>query len=362
MGAMPRHRSARTRVDRGIYRDADGYEVVANVGRRSKAKRFPLEVDLSAMRAWQDQARQALRQTGPGSGRRGGTLAGDIDRFIAQVKTLASWKELRAELRAWTALYGEHLPRRRLTPELVRQARVAWAEQGVAPKTINNRVSALRRLWRTLDAVPGAPAPVTPCDGLRALVVPRVRKTPITPDVILAVYRQLLAQERRGRLRTARTRARFMVLVTTGVRPSELMRARPEDLSLEATPPYWITRDGKGGRRASALPLNREMVEAWTVFVAADAWGPYETSAFARTLRSAGWPADVRPYRLRSTVGIELSSRGIDLADVAGWLGHTDIRTTRADYVPVLSPRMLEATERLAGRVTWPAGDDDAVH
>lgn len=363
---MPRHRSARTRVDRGIYRDADGYEVVANVGTRTKAKRFALEAELADLRAWQDQARQALRQTAPAPGRRGATLASDITRYIDQVKTLASWKELRAELRAWTALYG-HLPRRRITPELVRKARVAWRAIGVAPKTVNNRVSALRRMWRTLDVVPGSPPPVTPCDGLRALPVPRVRKTPITPDVILAVYRALLAQERRGRLRSAKTRARFMVLATTGVRPSELMRARPEDLSLETTPPYWITRDGKGGRRASALPLNREMVEAWKVFVGASAWGPYETSAFARTLRAAGWPSGVRPYRLRSTVGIELSTRGIDLADVAGWLGHTDLGTTRADYVPVLSPRMLEATERLAGRVAWPAeeeeeGEGGAVH
>ncbi len=181
---------------------------------------------------------------------------------------------------------------------------------------------------------------------------------PVTPDLIVRVYRHLLRAERAGTLRTARTRARFMVLATTGVRPSELMRAVPADLSLDTDPPYWLTRDGKGGRRASALPLNAEMLEAWKVFIRADAWGPYETSAFARTLRSAGWPADVRPYRLRSSVGIELSTRGIDLADVAGWLGHADLDTTRADYVPVLAPRMIDATQRIAGRLSWP----DDVH
>jgi len=358
---MPRHRSARTRIDRGIYQDAQGFEVVVCVARRTKAKRFPLGTSLATMRAWQDEARPALRTAAP-SAPRGGSLAADVDRYLAQVQTLVSWRELRSELRAWVALYGER-PRAQLTPAHVRTARVTWQRAGVAARTINHRVEALRRLTRTLDHVPGRPAPVTPCDGLRPLTVPRVPKVPITPDIIVAVYVELLRRERVGLLRTAKTRARFMVLATTGVRPSELMRARPEDLSLETDPPYWLTRDGKGGRRASALPLNTEMLEAWRVFVAAAAWGPYETSAFARTLRAAGWPADVRPYRLRSTVGIELSSRGIDLADVAGWLGHSDLATTRADYVPILAPRMVEAMQRIAGRVVWPReGDQGPVH
>lgn len=152
------------------------------------------------------------------------------------------------------------------------------------------------------------------------------------------------------------------MLATTGVRPSELMRAEPADVVLDADPPYWLTRDGKGGRRASGVPLNDEMVTAWRVFHVAQAWGRYETSAFARTLRHAGWPADVPPYRLRASVGIALSSQGVDLADVAGWLGHRDLVTTRTSYVPVLAPRMREATARLAGRVVWPddAPDDTA--
>jgi integrase len=361
---MPRHRSPRTRVERGIYRDAAGYEVVAHVGARRKARRYPRDTPLATMRAWQDATRLALRTTPAPrpTARSAPTLAADVDRYIAQVRTLVSWRELRAELRAWVRLAPQGL-RRQLTPEVVRRARVTWLDAGVSPKTINHRVAALRRMIRTLDAVPGAPLPVTPCDGLRRLPVPRVPKIPITPDVILRVYRALLARERQGVLRTAKTRARYMVLATTGVRPSELMRAQPEDLSLDTTPPYWLTRDGKGGRRASALPLNPEMLEAWRVFVAAGAWGRYETSAFARTLRAAGWPADVRPYRLRATVGIELSARGIDLADVAGWLGHTDLDTTRADYVPVLAPRMVQAMQTLAGRVVWPTREEDGpVH
>jgi integrase len=61
----------------------------------------------------------------------------------------------------------------------------------------------------------------------------------------------------------------------------------------------------------------------------------------------------VRPYRLRSTVGITLSELGVDLADVSAWLGHTDLETTRAHYVPVLDPRIVAAAKRLEGRLGW---------
>ena len=104
-------------------------------------------------------------------------------------------------------------------------------------------------------------------------------------------------------------------------------------------------------RRLSALPLNADMVAAWRLFVRVEAWGTYETSAFARTLRAAGWPADVPPYRLRATVGMALSERGIDFADVGGWLGHTDLDTTRTHYVPLIDARMQRATDALAGRL-----------
>jgi hypothetical protein len=49
-------------------------------------------------------------------------------------------------------------------------------------------------------------------------------------------------------------------------------------------------------------------------------------------------------------VALELGERGIDLADVSAVLGHKDIVTTRKHYAPVLSSRLKDASERLAGR------------
>ena len=61
---------------------------------------------------------------------------------------------------------------------------------------------------------------------------------------------------------------------------------------------------------------------AWKAFIAADAWGAFDGSDYAKALYAAGWPKDVRPYQARHSVALELGERGIDLGDVQGWLGH----------------------------------------
>ncbi len=68
----------------------------------------------------------------------------------------------------------------------------------------------------------------------------------------------------------------------------------------------------------------------------------------------------MRPYNARHAVGIELGERGADLGDIQGWLGHKHIQTTRKHYVPVLSSRLKQASERLAGRFGGWAPEDPA--
>ena len=47
-----------------------------------------------------------------------------------------------------------------------------------------------------------------------------------------------------------------------------------------------------------------------------------------------------------------LSEKGVDLSDVGGWLGQTDIRTTRNSYVPILKSRMQRSGEAIDGRLS----------
>ncbi len=279
-----------------------------------------------------------------------GSLSADVDRYLKQIMPLASWMEIRSHLRAWLTLH-EDTPRWRLTGEDIRHARAEWIADGVAPKTVNHRVAALARLYHVLDGKRGQ----TPCDEIEPLSVPPVPPQPVSPAVIRKVLRTLEQRQKAGLLRDGKMRARFMVLAATGVRPAELMRAEASDLNLKEG--WWRTRTAKGGYRPGGISLTKEMKHAWAVFIKEDAWGEYTTYGLSRTLRAAGWPATVRPYNLRHTVGMALAEAGADLADISAHLGHTRPLTTRSHYVPVTRGRMKHVADLLEGRLGWPVRD-----
>jgi len=167
----------------------------------------------------------------------------------------------------------------------------------------------------------------------------------------MAVEKQLAEREREGWLPNQKTRARFRVLTTTGARPSELMRAKPQDVDLKQK--VWHTRDGKGGFRPLGIPLTPEAVAAWQLFIESDAWGDFNTGSYAKALRSAGWPPDIRPYNARHSVGDALDEADVDLADIALVLSHTRVETTRKHYVRAKFRRMRQAMDKIAGRIQW---------
>ena len=333
----------RVRIGRCIYRDGSGLSATVNVGSLTKEARFAAGTKLKAIRAWQDATRTALRkQQGQ---RQRGTLASDADRYLRLMRHLASYVERRSEVRAWTLRYG-HLNRGSLTTRHVRESIVAWRKEGKAPKTVNHRINTLRHLFRTLDGR----AVITPCDEVAPLTVPKTPPVVVQPSLIRGVAAKLRAQEAKKKLRNAKTRARFMVLASTGKRPSELRRAKPSDVDLERR--VWSVRDGKGGW-SPGVYLNDDMLAAWRVFLEAKAWGDFEINSYTRVLYNNGWPRDVRPYNLRHAVGIALSETGADLSDVQAHMGHKRISTTREHYVPVLGSRMQALSESIDGRIGW---------
>jgi site-specific recombinase XerD len=325
----------RKRVGKGIYRDPYSLSAVVKVGSgdraRARWKRFPLDTDHARIKAWQDAIRAELRRALADPAPSRDTLAADVTRYLPQVAAMVSYKPRVSELKAWTALYG-HLRRMALTAEHIRLARATWAADDYAPKTINNRVQALEHLFHVLD---GKRAP-TPVDDLDDLAVPEGVKMLVPATVFQTVATNL---------EDAKTRARFKVIATTGVRPSELKRAQPGDVTLSRH--AWIVRTGKRGQ-LRALFLNGEMEAALTAFIAAEAWGDFDGSAYAKLLYAAGWPKDVRPYQARHSAAMELGERGVDMTDVADFLGHRDITTTRKHYAPILASRLKRASEALA--------------
>lgn len=309
-----------------------------------------------AAKAWKISERAKLQRAHPQPEQKAptGTLAKDAIDYYPQIRSMADWRARRSEIRAWIAKLGDK-PRNQITRADILRARAEWltetnprTKRPTTPKTCNCRVSALRHLYHALD---GDDAP-TPCDGIKPLTVHKTPPRFVTPAEINAVLQRLAenAAQPTVRFDGDKTRARLMVLATTGKRPSELMRAQPGDVDLRRR--VWVARDGKGGF-SPGVYLNDEMVAAWEAFMAADAWGRFDTSAFARTLRSAGWPDGVRPYNLRHSIGIALSEMGTDLADIQQHMGHRRMETTRRHYVPVLNSRMESLSRILEGRFGW---------
>jgi integrase len=345
---MPRKGRRRT-VTKGVYADSGGYEVRVVVGGVTYTARMPKDSTLDELKKKRAQLETRGRTDSPRVDR--GTLAADAPRYIRLIQHLESWRDREAHLKAWIARVGP-TPRHRITSADILAARVAWLSEKkpLSPKTINHRVDTLRNLYRTLD---GKRAD-TPCDDIEPLEVPKTPIQRISNELLLAVDQNLQAMEakRSGPPWDAKTRARFRVFVSTGKRPCEIMRAKPGDVDLEAR--VWVPRDAKGGF-CPGVYLNDDQRAAWQLFIAAGAWGRYSTGAFARTLRSAGWPEGVRPYHARHTTWITASERGIDLEDISIGAGHTDPRMTRRVYVPVLNSRLQRLGEALEGRFQgWP--------
>jgi integrase len=335
-------RGKRQRIDTGIFWDSSGYSVIAY----GKEVRMPLDSTRGELLRRRAELIDELVEQDPSIGAAPGTLRKDIPRYLELAKHLADPRNSRrAHLNAWLELLGDK-PRRRITDHDIRRVRGQWLDAGIAPKTINNRVSALRALYRTLDG----PQARTPADHIRPLPIHRTPAVAVPSALILAVDAKLQEHEARGLLRDSKTRARFRVRAATGRRPSEIMRAQPEDVDLRRK--VWTPRDGKGGF-TPGIYLTQDMIEAWKLFIEADAWGKFDTYSMARVLRNCGWLENVRPYNLRHSVGIALSEQGIDLADVQQMMGHRNISTTRMHYVPVIRARLEAAGKTLEGRLPW---------
>lgn len=359
-------RGKRKRIARNVYEDATGRSIVYRTANgKRKEIRFPPGYPIADMRK-EATARLAKSNASGRAVSTRGTLAAAVDAWEPLEQTIASWRERRSELRAWcrAVVDGKTLGSMQMTaitPQIARTVLSQWAQQDppVAPKTIRQRRWSLQHLYRVLHG----PKTETPVDDIPP--PPKTKTIPIMiePAVVLKVYCRLIEMEAAAAhrpiaglsiLRDAKTRARFMVRASTGKRPSEIMRAEPSDVDLDRR--EWRVRDGKGGW-SEGLYLNDDMLAAWRLFIAADAWGDFNTGSMARVLRAAGWPDHVRPYELRHGTGIALSDAGVDLADIAAFLGHKDLRTTRTTYVPIRASRMQRASEALEGRFSgWSTG------
>jgi integrase len=200
--------------------------------------------------------------------------------------------------------------------------------------------------------------------------VPKFERPEPTPhalpyDVIRATF---------DMMRQNATKARLMLMAYAGFRPSEIMRAQPEDVLplLDLPEPCCYKRTGKKGRPVM-VPLPPEGVAAWRLFIEKDAWGRFARENINRdwkaAMRRAGQAqvealvkavstdsaieaarrafTSVRCYSLRHSYATQLLLKGSDdLALVQEALGHRDARTTRIYTTMKVNPRLIVAIQK----------------
>lgn len=359
----PAHRGPRrTARAGGETLDHDAPEFLRQI-----ASRTSYAADRSHLRACQACEVQ-LEAHGPLV--RVGTLRRDVITDAVVRLMIVAWQTApsrhgvrRVRVSSYTRSGGVELP-------AYERAKPATSGTVVAAKTIRHRLRVLRELYTTLDGSQ-APTPVTDVKLPTVITAPPID---VDEDTILAVAANLwrawqprttvrvprdpeawATHERARQQDERRTWARFLVLVTTGQRPCQVMRAekpdhgQPGDVNLQTR--VWIVRAAKGGP-AHPFPLTTPMVRAWEAFSAAEAWGTYDTTTHANRVHLAGWPHGVRPYNARHALMINaLNERQVNLDDVQGLAGHASPVTTRTFYAPVAISRQRQVAAKLETRL-----------
>lgn len=328
------------RLARGIYQDEFGIRAVVDIAAGRADKRFPPDTPLREIHRWRNEAKVKLERKHP-TRRAGaigrGTLSADVKRYLKHL-TIASWKSRKSELKAWERHLGK-TRRSRITSDHVRAVVKKWSDAEVPPKTILNRVRALTAMYHTLDGEDAW----TPADGVALPRVIRRKPIHVTVETIRAVEAKLRTEG------DAKMHARFMVLAATGARPVHLKRAAAADVNLAAR--LWNVPSAKGGAPVE-LWLNDDMLAAWETFIAAEAWGDFDATDYAKAVRAAGWPDGVPPYNAKHSFGRALGERGVDLETIRDWFGHTDTETTRL-YTGTITAKLRAASEAISGRLGW---------
>lgn len=332
----------------GIYKLEDGsYRVVAHVGnsrlsQRRKEKRFAADTGIREMKRWQANTRAALSREKLRIRR--DTLTADVPRYMTVMKRRLKHPDLREdEINAWLPAFGE---RRRdaIEGEEIRQQVLRWEAEGFAASTINHRLSALSQLFEVLD---GKKA-YNPVLEIARMKEPKAKPGGKSPETIQKVFAALEARVQKYN-RGHKTLARLKAIALTGMRHSQVMRLESDHVFVDHDPPFVIVEEpGKDGE-PHAKPLTPDGVEAFKLFVSAEAWGQFSQSAVYKSWKLACEQAGVRffnPYKLRHSYATALRAQGMDLADVQELMGHKSAKTTQR-YAMVAPKKLAAAAELL---------------
>lgn len=246
---------------------------------------------------------------------------------------------------------------RRALEEVVRQL----MGEGRSPRSVARAVACFRGFYRFL--VVSGRRPDNPAADLRA---PRAWQT-LPKFLSTDEVDRLLESPDTSHPRGLRDRALIEVFYATGLRVSEMVGLRPQDLNLESG---YLTCFGKG-RKQRLVPIGDE-ASAWLtryiqegrpallkgrasskLFVNARGGTGLTRVGFWKILktygRHAGLPRTLSPHTLRHSFATHLLERGADLRAIQMMLGHSDLSTTQI-YTHILDARLRAVYDKFHPR------------
>lgn len=205
--------------------------------------------------------------------------------------------------------------------------------------TLNLRRTALMHLYTVLDGK-SARNPVRDVPPYREIPPPLALPT-------IAQVKRVLAKMPKH----SKGRYRLQVLLWTGWPPAQLMKVTAADVDWRRKIARLPARHKGKGVAARWLPLLPQAVTALRAFAKHDCWGTFSTHSLRHRLHDACKRAKVpafRTYDLRHLFLTTVALHAKDDRVVAELAQHSDIRQTRRYTEQSVSPRLVEALNRVA--------------
>lgn len=224
-------------------------------------------------------------------------------------------------------------------------------KQGLKPATISRGIASIKAFFHFLQQ-----QGYISQDAAEDLKAPKVEKK--IPSVLTTAETvKLLDQTKGSTPKELRDSAMLELLYATGIRVSELISLKIEDVNLQME--YITCRDASKER---IVPFGAVAKNALGTYLAkgrpglvSDEKSPYlftncsgqamSRQGFWKLVKSygrkAGITAELTPHTLRHSFAVHLVSNGADLHSVQEMLGHSDISTTQV-YANVNQSRIRE--------------------
>jgi len=233
--------------------------------------------------------------------------------------------------------------------------------EGRSPRSVARAVACYRGFYRFL--VVSGHREDNPAVDVRA---PRAWKT-LPKFLSSEQIERLIESPDTTEPRGLRDRALIELFYATGLRVSEMVNLRAQDLNLESG---YLTCTGKG-RKQRLVPIGDE-ASAWLtrymkdsrpallkkrssprLFVNARGGAGLTRVGFWKILkaygRHAGLPSTISPHVLRHSFATHLLERGADLRAIQMMLGHSDLSTTQI-YTHILDARLRAVYDKFHPR------------